>query len=319
MALYRLKEYYPNYSESVGDSRLEKIDSFSVYTEPGQDKVGSVKDLLVDESGRFRYVVVDTGPWIFGKTVLLPIGLANFDYNNERIYVNGLSKEQVENLPEYKDYKNIDEKYETNVRNQYQPIASRRSNRQYINRTDMPMQPLEDQSATLGSSGTAMQGLEQQRNVNVDAGTNVNAKAYDYDREPGFYGFSEEDNHGPLRLYEERLITHRNRFKAGEVTLGKHVESRAVETDVPVERERVVIERRDVGSQPVAADAVDFRDQEIARVDVYGEEVNVEKQAVVREEVSLRKEKEQDTVHVKDQVRREELDVDTHGNPDILR
>jgi len=319
MALYRLKEYYPNYSESTGDNRLDKIDTFSVYTEPGQEKVGSVKDLLVDESGRFRYVVVDTGPWIFGKTVLLPIGLANFDYNNERIYVNGLSKEQVENLPEYKDYKNIDEKYETNVRNQYQPMASRRSSRQFINRTDAPMQPLEDQSATLGSSSTAMQGLEQQRNVNVNTGAKANTNAYDYDRDPGFYGLSEEDNHGPLRLYEERLITHRNRFKAGEVTLGKHVESKTVETDVPVERERVVIERRDVGSQPVAADAADFRDQEIARVDVYGEEVNVEKQAVVREEVSLRKEKEQDTVHVKDQVRREELDVDTHGNPDILR
>jgi uncharacterized protein (TIGR02271 family) len=316
MALYRLKEYYPNYTESTGDNRLDKIDSFSVYTQPGQDKVGSVKDLLVDESGRFRYVVVDTGPWIFGKTVLLPIGLANFDYNNERIYVNGLSKEQVENLPEYKDYKNIDEKYETNVRNQYKPMASSRSSRQFINRTDGPMQPLEDQSATLGTSSAS---LNQQRNVDVNAGAKAKTDAYDYDRDPDFYGLSEEDNHGPLRLYEERLITHRNRFKAGEVTLGKRVESKAVETDVPVERERVVIERRDVGSQPVAADAVDFRDQEIARVDVYGEEVNVEKQAVVREEVSLRKEKEQDTVHVKDQVRREELDVDTHGNPDVLR
>jgi len=311
MALYRLKEYYPNYSEATGDSRLDKIDSFSIYTEPGQDKVGSVKDLLVDESGRFRYVVVDTGPWIFGKTVLLPIGLANFDYTNERIYVNGLSKEQVENLPEYKDYKNVDEKYESNVRDQYKPIASNRSNRQFIGRTDMPMQPLESQSATLGSSSTPMQGLEQKQNANTNA--------YDYDREPGFYGLSEEDNHGPLRLYEERLVTHRNRFKAGEVTLGKHVESKSVETDVPVERERVVIERHDMGSQPVSGAAPDFRDQEIARVDVYGEEVNVEKQAVIREEVSLRKEKEQDTVHVQEQVRREELDVDTHGNPDVLR
>ena len=34
-----------------------------------------------------------------------------------------------------------------------------------------------------------------------------------YDREPSFYGLSDEDNHGPLRLYEERLVAHRNRAK----------------------------------------------------------------------------------------------------------
>jgi len=305
MALYRLKEYYPDYSQSTGDNRLDRIDSFSVYTEPGHDKVGSVKDLLVDESGRFRYVVVDTGPWIFGKNVLLPIGLANFDYSNERIYVNGMSKEQVERLPEYKDYKSIDEKYENNVREQYRPQATRRSSRQFIGRTDMPMQPLESQGAALG---TGNRSLEDRRNM------------YDYDREPGFYGLSEEENHGPLRLYEERLITHRNRVKTGEVAVGKHVETKTVETDIPAERERVIIERRDVASQPVAGAAGhNFKDEEVARVDVYGEEVDVEKQAFVREEVSVRKEKETETVHAKEKLRREELDVDTHGNPDVLR
>jgi len=305
MALHRLKEYYPNYSESVGDSRLDNIDSFSVYTEPGHDKVGSVKDLLVDDSGRFRYVVVDTGPWIFGKNVLLPIGLANFDYSNQRILVNGMSKEQVERLPEYKDYKNIDEKYETNVRDQYRPMATRRNNHEFFSRADMPMQPLESQGAALGTGGRA---VEDRR-----------ANMYDYDREPAFYGLSEADNHGPLKLYEERLITHRNRVKKGEVAIGKHVESQTVETDVPTERERVIIERRDVDSQPVVG-SHDFReDKEVARVDVYGEDVSVEKQAFVREEVSMRKEKETDTVHAKEKLRREELDVDTHGNPDVLR
>ena len=77
MALHTLKDFYPNYENNLGDGELKNIDSYSVYAEEN-NKVGSVKDLLVDDAGRFRYVVVDTGPWIFGKNVLLPIGPGEF-------------------------------------------------------------------------------------------------------------------------------------------------------------------------------------------------------------------------------------------------
>ncbi len=48
-------------------------------------------------------LIVDTGPWIFGKKVMLPASvIARIDENDRRIWVN-LSKEQIQNAPEFDD------------------------------------------------------------------------------------------------------------------------------------------------------------------------------------------------------------------------
>src|ERR671939_317967 len=47
------------------------------------------------------YIVVDTGPWIFGKKVLLPAGvISTVDHDDEKVYVNR-TKEQIKNAPEF--------------------------------------------------------------------------------------------------------------------------------------------------------------------------------------------------------------------------
>ncbi|WP_411103056.1 PRC-barrel domain-containing protein [Streptomyces sp. cmx-4-9] len=47
------------------------------------------------------YIVVDTGPWIFGKEVLLPAGtIERVDMEGEKIHVSR-SKEQIKDAPEY--------------------------------------------------------------------------------------------------------------------------------------------------------------------------------------------------------------------------
>jgi uncharacterized protein (TIGR02271 family) len=288
MPLYKMKDYYPNYRESFGDSGMTDIDNYDVYTQ-GENKVGSVKDMLVDSSGRFRYVVVDTGPWIFGKDVLLPIGLAHFDYDRNRIFVDGLTKDQIENLPAYHNVNSVNEQYESQVREQYRPLSQRRSKRQFLS------QPYSVENANRTSAEDM------------------------YEREPAYYGLSEEENHTPLKLYEERLVTQKNRIKTGEVAVGKHVETETAETTVPAEKERVVIERHDASGKTVPGEAPDFKEGEVARMDVYEDEVNVEKQPFVREEVSVRKETDREQVKAKEKVRREELDIDTKGNPNVKR
>lgn len=305
MALHKLKDYYPDYQNQWENSEIKNLDSYDVYTGK-DDKVGSVKDLLVDDSGRFRYAVVDTGPWIFGKNVLLPIGLARFDYNRNRMYVEGLSKGQIENLPEYKPEQMVDEHYEEQVREQYRPIARNRTNRQYYNRTFE--QPVEQSQA-----------VESSTPVNADAiAYNRTAQQTVYDREPNYYGMSENENHRALTLYEERLIAHRHRERVGQVRVGKHVETETAEVVEPIEKERVIIERRDATGQ-AATGAHNFKDEEVARVDVYEEQVDIEKQPFVKENINIRKETERETVRAKEQVRHEELDIDTDGNPNVRR
>ncbi len=129
-------------------------------------------------------------------------------------------------------------------------------------------------------------------------GTTVGSTAYDrsaytrdnysYDQDPDLYNLDER-NHQNFRLYEERLIANKQRRKTGEVAVGKHVETETARVSVPVEKERVVIERTnstDIGS-PVAAGDADFREGEVARIDVYEEVPDIHKETVVREEVNV--------------------------------
>lgn len=118
-----------------------------------------------------------------------------------------------------------------------------------------------------------------------------------------------------VNLYEERLVADKNRVKTGEVNVGKRVETETARVDVPVERERVVIDRTTPtgAGTPVDPGSVDFHEGEVARVEVYEEQADIHKEAVVREEVRIRKEVEQKTVQAEEKIRREELDIDSQG------
>jgi|SRR5262245_9969744 len=48
-----------------------------------------------------RYIVVDTGPWIFGKKVLLPAGIIDaVDLDETTVYVER-TKDEIKNAPQY--------------------------------------------------------------------------------------------------------------------------------------------------------------------------------------------------------------------------
>ncbi|GAB2809111.1 hypothetical protein GCM10027200_06140 [Lentzea nigeriaca] len=46
-------------------------------------------------------LMISTGPWIFGRTVVLPVGtVQRVDHNERKVYVDR-TKEQIKNAPEY--------------------------------------------------------------------------------------------------------------------------------------------------------------------------------------------------------------------------
>lgn len=56
-------------------------------------------DEATDEVGR-GHLIVDTGPWIFGKKVMLPAGIVErVDLDAETVFVNR-SKDEIKNAPE---------------------------------------------------------------------------------------------------------------------------------------------------------------------------------------------------------------------------
>lgn len=274
MALYRIKDFDPDYRNHFD----EDITGFSLYS--GDEKVGSVDDLLVDEVGKFRYFVINTGAWIFGKKVLLPVGQARVDDNAKRVYVEGLSRTQVEALPEYTNDTTVDYEHEEQVRGSYRPLAASRG----LNQTATP--------------------------------ASYDRDSYRYEHDADLYNMNERD-HQNLRLYEERLVANKHRQKTGEVAVGKRIETERASVEVPIEKERVVVERTtpaDAG-RPVAPGEAAFNQAEVARVEVYEEVPDIHKEAFVREEVSVRKQVDRDVVKAEDEIRREELDMNTDGRP----
>lgn len=273
MALYRIKDFDPDYRNHFDNQDVVGFDLYS-----GTEKVGSVEDLLVDDTGNFRYLLINTGAWILGKKVLLPIGKARIDHNAKQVFVDGLSRSQVEALPEFTQESAIDYEHEEQVRSAYRP------------------------------------GVDKQGKGRAVAPKPSDRDSYRYEQDSALYGMNDRD-HQNLRLYEERLIANKQRQKTGEAIVGKRVETERAQVQVPIEKERVVIERTtpaDAG-RTVAPGEAAFDQGEVARIEVHEETPDVRKEAFVREEVNVRREVDRDVVNAEEEIRREELDVNTEG------
>lgn len=130
MALAKLDHYYPDYKQAASDYDVTNFDVIA----KGDKKVGSVANVLVDEqTSCLRYLVVDTGFWVLGKKVLLPIALGRIVYMDRHVYVEGLSKEQVKALPDYSDGITIDSNYEEQVRSVLRPLVAEATTNQIDN------------------------------------------------------------------------------------------------------------------------------------------------------------------------------------------
>ncbi|MGB3262484.1 MAG: DUF2382 domain-containing protein [Microcoleus sp.] len=283
MLLYKIEDFNPSYREVAFDG--EDIKGFDVCAGNTDEKIGTLDTVLVDETGRFRYFVVDTGVWIFGKKVLVPIGLCRIDFNTGRVYARSLQKQQVENLARYENGMVVDYDYEEQVRRVYR-------------------------TPTVGASAPveASLPLEASRIVTASAPVSVPAP-YSYEQEPELYQMNEQD-HQKIRLYEERLIADKTRQKTGEVIINKRVETETAKVSVPVAKERAVIEHvtPENAGTPVSAEAA-FGQQETVHMELHEETADIKKQAFLREEVKIRKEVEKDTVESTETLRREKLDL----------
>jgi hypothetical protein len=79
--------------------------------------IGKVDEATTEQSGGF--IVVDTGPWIFGKKVMLPAGvIQSVDHDDEKIFVN-LTKDEIKSAPEFDPDTYRDEAYRTELGDYY--------------------------------------------------------------------------------------------------------------------------------------------------------------------------------------------------------
>ncbi len=96
------------------------VEGFKVEATDGD--IGKVDEATYEVGSSF--IVVDTGPWIFGRKVVLPAAaIERIDLDNERIQVR-LTKDQIKNSPELgvdDDYRS--ETYRERVGTYYDPYV----------------------------------------------------------------------------------------------------------------------------------------------------------------------------------------------------
>ena len=101
------------------------ITGFDVQAVDGQ--IGTVDEATYDIGE--SYIVCDTGPWIFGKKVLLPAGVVDMvDLTNRKLIVNR-TKDEIENAPEFDPQRYKEEAYRNNIGTYYgerMPASTRR-------------------------------------------------------------------------------------------------------------------------------------------------------------------------------------------------
>jgi hypothetical protein len=104
---------------TYGNTSMTAQDLTGFTVEALDGDIGKIDEATNEVGG--SYIVVDTGPWIFGKKVLLPAGvLRDADFDDEKVFVNR-TKDQIKNAPEFDADRYRDTGYRDEVGGYYGP------------------------------------------------------------------------------------------------------------------------------------------------------------------------------------------------------
>ena len=267
----------------------------TVYASDG-GKIGSVKGALVDAAtGKLRNLIVDVGGWFSSKQVVVPVGMARFD--DDAVYFDGLTKDQVKDMREYRageaygdDAMMSDERVlrgNATVDNDFTVVGQ------------APTRPVERPVEKV------VEKVEMPRAEVPKAP--VETKKDDLYQTPN-----------KLRLLEERLVVNKEKFSAGSVEIGKHVETRQEQVNVNLSHEELVVERHPVSDpRPVEGNVTLGSDTQTVRVDLEAERANVNKQAYVTEEISVGERSVSEQQTFTETVGHEVLDINKTGDVQV--
>jgi hypothetical protein len=106
---------------------MSTVDLTGFKVEATDGSIGKVDEATYDAAGSF--IVVDTGPWIFGKKVLLPAGvIRDVDLDSETVFV-GRTKDEIKGAPEFDEDTYRDETYRNQLGEYYQGRTVRGADR----------------------------------------------------------------------------------------------------------------------------------------------------------------------------------------------
>jgi hypothetical protein len=109
--------------DTLGVDMTRGIDLVGFDIEATDGGIGKIDEATYDVGS--SYVVVDTGPWIFGKKVMLPAGvIQRVDLDSETVHVDR-TKDEIKNSPEFDEKADRDETYRSQLGSYYYSDADR--------------------------------------------------------------------------------------------------------------------------------------------------------------------------------------------------
>lgn len=100
---------------------IQSLDSFRNFNIEAEDgSIGRVDDVFIDDADwKVRYLLIDTGQWLPGRKVLIsPDWVEMVDLHDSKVHVK-MTKEQIENSPEYDPSGPLGRDYEGALYNYY--------------------------------------------------------------------------------------------------------------------------------------------------------------------------------------------------------
>ncbi|WP_421383793.1 YsnF/AvaK domain-containing protein [Bacillus salacetis] len=117
-----------------------------------------------------------------------------------------------------------------------------------------------------------------------------------------------------MELREERLNVDKEERKTGEVSISKDVVEEERSVDIPVKHEEVYVEKRHVQDGEKRNASAEIGEDDEIRIPIVEEKVEVTKKPVVTDEVVVGKRTSEETEHVSDTVKKEEVHLDKDGS-----
>ncbi len=107
------------YPEGVSGTDVSPRNVVGYGVEAMDGSIGKIDDATYEVGA--SHLVVDTGPWIFGKKVMLPAGvIRSVDHDEEKVFV-GRTKDQIKDAPQFDDSLIGDEEYRGRLGSYYAP------------------------------------------------------------------------------------------------------------------------------------------------------------------------------------------------------
>ena len=242
------------------------IRGWDVTTQDGR-RVGEVDELLVDTGAmKVRYIAVELDDDVAGsdRKVLVPIGAAQLDDDDDRVLVIGISAEQFSTLPEYRR-EAFDRDYESSLLSSY--------DRDHRTEDDLYASRHFDDRNFFG----ARRGAREARVTRSEEELNIGKRQVQAGEVEVRKTVETEHVRQPVTRMREEVTVERHAAQgqqSGDIEIGED------EIRIPVVEEEVVVEKRPVVKEEIVVKKHAVTDEQAVEADVRRERIDVDDSTV---------------------------------------